>query len=118
MKGEINGDFYCSANAYDKGCKLHNRVTPACTARQCVFFHRKWPTPGQFEEEYGWEYPDDGAVYVKWNGRWEDAAGTSNHVITLRKYKELVYRYGWDSYAPAVCACTPFGKPDREWRPE
>jgi hypothetical protein len=120
MKGEIDKDFYCSVRAFisnggpDGRCEYGYFFSRRCKYGKdgCEFFHRKHPTPEQYKEEYGKEYPNDGAVYFWDNhpsGWWindkENAlANTKDHL-----------RYGRQSYT--VCACTPFGKPDKDWRP-
>ena len=62
--------------------------------------------PEQFKEEYGVEYTDDGAVY------YEEEGDTSYWWDTIN-YGEIK---GTDLLI--VCACTPFGCPSKEWRPE
>jgi len=107
MLGELKDkDFYCSGFSTDICGHF-----PVCL-ENCRMRHRKHPTPEQFKEEYGEEYPDAGAVYFWDNhpsGWWindkENAlANTKDHL-----------RYGRQSYT--VCACTPFGSPDKDWRP-
>jgi len=61
MKGEIDKDFYCSANLYRDGkCSIVKVCIPSfgCDCRR-----RKYPTPEQYKEEYGEDYPDTGAIY-------------------------------------------------------
>ena len=103
MKGEIDKDFYCStagmSNCPDRGDCMIGSVCPDC--------HRKWPTPEQYKEEYGIEYPYEGAVYCQHHN--------TNWFITYRENAEDAYKTG---NCLMVCACTPFGKPDRDWRPE
>ena len=117
MKGEINKDFYCSANLfdYDKG-KNPKCVTAATsdgidkTCKGCYCYHRKHPTPEQFREEYGEDYPDDGAVYFLWldSEKWQ--------VNSLENLREMFGESDLLFYV--VCACTPWGKPPNNWRPE
>jgi hypothetical protein len=107
MKNEIDRDFYCSANAYNNG-RCMDRNYQCCRASDlCPAYHRRYPTPEQFRQEYGEEYPDDGAVYILLDKLlW--AAGTYYNAKLYKPYgDELI-----------VCACTPFGKPDDDWRPE
>jgi len=114
MLCEINKDFYCSSGSYCEGrCLLDNTDgLDGCgrDSSRCQNYHRKWPTPEQFKEEYGEEYPDDGAVYVLINrlngsGYWS--------VDEYSRYREEV---GGD-VGLIVCAATPFGKADNDWRP-
>ena len=107
MLVEIDRDFYCSAGAYARGadiswCEL--KKTPCYT--RCKCYHRKWPTPEQFEEEYGFMYPDDWAVYLL-RDEW-----------ILCAYDDLGVGYHRKIGTPIVCACTPWGKPPGDWRPE
>jgi hypothetical protein len=108
MKDKINKDFYCStagmADCPDRG--------DCMTCLDCPDRHRKHPTPEQFKEEYGEEYPDDGAVYFWDNsGNWW-VTDKSNALANTKDYN---LRHGRRSYI--VCACTPFGAPDKDWRP-
>jgi hypothetical protein len=115
MKGEINREWYCSAglrgddnsvSCYDADSFRHGY--DPCSS-ECPAYHRKWPTPRQFREEYGEEYPDDGLVYYR-----------------KEKYTESCEWYGgvyWKLKAnplnePIVCACTPWSCPPKDWRPE
>ena len=80
----------------------------------CGRKHRKWPTPEQFREEYGAEYPDDGAVYV-----WEYVPYPYND----SKYQWVINNYLFLKILPLkdkiiICACTPWGKPPDDWRSE
>ena len=100
MKNEIDKDFYCStagmADCPDRG--------DCMTCLDCSDRHRKHPTPEQFEEEYGEEYPDDGAVYYYSNESKDWRIDT----------KFAAYHAGQNQI---VCACTPFGCPSKDWRP-
>jgi hypothetical protein len=117
---EIDKNFYCSANVYsNEECHL-GRYDGVCYCeherKYCGCYHRKHPTPEHFKEEYGEEWT--GAVYSHCcdsnNGDYSDC--------TSEKCKY----YGWgdgEEYGClvepiTVCACTPFGKPDDNWRPE
>jgi len=109
MKDEINTDFYCSGRCpylAHFGCD-----EPLCL--KCNNRHRKHPTPEQFLEEYGEEYPDDAAVYVLFettiSSEW-DAELFSEARHSIAKHPSF--------YSNIICACTPFGKPDDKWRPE
>jgi hypothetical protein len=106
MLGETNGDFYCTSADY-------NELSGNCmrTANQCVNCSckkHKYPTPEQFREEYGKEYPDDGAVYCFMF----DGEGYSWWVLAHEYAKQYLNEY------PIICACTPWGKPPDDWRPE
>jgi len=99
---EISTNMYCSANDYEEGKCL---IKGICSNCEC--FHRKWPTPEQFREEYGKEYLDEDAVYVLLHGIREWAIYDYG---TAKRFNEKV--------EPVVCACTPWGKPPKNWRPE
>ena len=64
MTSEINRDFYCLAGNYNNLFCKESRFT--CIANSyCKNYHRKWLTPEQFKEKYGFDYPDDAAVYYR-----------------------------------------------------
>ena len=116
---EIDKDFYCTANCYCHGrCLLENMDgTDSCGRdfTRCRHCHRKFPTPAQFKEEYGFDYPDDGAVYVNGytEGQWTDWN------VEVWKYTKMNEGYlRGDQKQVVICACTPFGKPANDWRPE
>ena len=104
---EINKDFYCSAIAHTPtehcsiglGTKYDNLCTPDV---ECGCYNHKWPTPEQFEAEYGFPVPMDMPVWVDYNG-WT--------LCTFRKSFDL-------ECGVIVVSCTPWGKPDDSWRPE
>jgi hypothetical protein len=119
MKNEIDKDCYCSAGCYDNG-----RCEVAGVCLRCDNYHRKHPTPEQYKEEYGEEYRDDWAVYYQMpltqmaienkDYRWEVFSGKSwRRNIVIRRDPEKRWHIG-----AVVCACTPFGKPDNNWKPE
>jgi len=131
MLNEIDRDFYCSGNNFDpdeddsadgkraKGlCRVNfneNGCFP-CNREKCEYgcFHRKHPTPEQFKEECGYEYPDDWAVYALhegyMGGGWDAVMGygDAKHLAEVNPNLKFFF----------VCACTPFGKPGNDWRPE
>jgi len=103
MLGEIDGDFYCSGAAekciHYPDCKAINFL--------CESYHRKWPTPEQFGEEYGFDVPDDMPIYTSAF----NAAGWNYNVWFADKKPYL-------AGLTVIVACTPFPMPDRDWRPE
>jgi len=117
MKGDIDKDFYCSANLFDyyKGNnpKCVNKTTHLGinrTCKGCSCYHRKYPTPEQFKEEYGEDYPYDGAVYF----RMEDVISPSEwHVSFYGLTKSSIRKM-----AVVICAGTQWGCPPRKWWPE
>jgi len=107
MLGELKDkNFYCCGFSTDL-CG-HFPVCP----ENCRMRHRKHPTPEQFKEEYGEEYPDDGAVWYR--HLYEEGFMDYWALNTFSEAKELTDE-GIDQI---VCACTPFGKPDKDWKPE
>jgi hypothetical protein len=121
---EIDKDFYCSAEYFDngqcfiyEGC-LHNLIYRGdCKGYLgCKNLHRKHPTPEQFKEEYGEEWT--GAVYSHCcdsnNGDYSDCTSEKCKYFGWGDGEE----YGCLVEPITVCASTPFGKPDDDWRPE
>jgi len=136
MLKEIDRDFYCSIGAFtgkDKcsvgscnyyGCGIPSQSTKKCADNDCGFFHRKYPTLEQFKEEYGVEWI--GAVYVLLIGEkmtqenWHSKPHFEQDVRWLITTLSDAYQkiMGKPAYDAVVCACTPFGKPTNDWRPE
>jgi len=90
---DANGDFF------QKNCGCGN-------------LHLKYPTPKEFFNEYGFEYPESGAVYVLENNGDEDCWnildwGEIQEASGRNIDKEIV-----------ICACTPFGAPPVDYRPK
>jgi len=109
MLVEIDKDFYCSCDFIQMGNyepeHCHGKTQGYCEG--CSARHRKYPTPEQFKEEYGEEYPEKGAVYLFY----------SRDGIELWKvdtYTESIKENYTDS--EIACACTPFGIPKPDWR--
>jgi len=121
MKGEIDNDFYCSAGAniqsvYGIGmdCYLENGNglsfnAGLCRKERCPHYHRKHPTPEQFKEEYGEDVPDYMPV-------WFAHLGDTTEDWNLSQYRHFEKEHRANYYL--VCACTPFPKPDDNWRPQ
>ena len=105
-------DFYCLVNAYRNNgkCGLSYKGTDDnnCICKNCNFGKRKHPTPEQFKEEYGEEWT--GAVYYHCTNNDCDSD------CDARIWSTEVY--GCLSEPIIICACTPFGVPDKDWRPE
>jgi hypothetical protein len=107
-KIEIDEAHYCAGDFYSEGCFRWDEEDPdggcKCTLDKCKLYHRKWPTPEQYKAEYCEEWPDDRAVYtVIQRGVWFPMSHKSAKVEPVN---------------PIVCACTTWGKPPDEWRPE
>ena len=125
MKSEIDENFYCSAILYEgKECCFLGDICKTSsidnTGQLCPCIHRKYPTPEQFKEEYGEDVSDDMPVWYMWipgsiDAKWE-----------LGIYKEVKSHWETGEYGKLrtetpffiICACTPFGKPDDDWRPK
>ncbi len=120
MIGEIDKDFYCTSFLSEKVternldgsfierimCKAEGTyLDEDFCCGMCTCKKRKWPTPKQFKEEYGYEW--EGAVYYLINDHWEPAFDVGYNRI-----------YFADGEPIKVCACTPFGIPPKDWRPE
>jgi len=112
----IDKEYYCTIGAFtgkDRcsvgscnyyGCGIPSQSTAKCTDNDCGFFHRKFPTPEQFKEEYGEEWT--GAVYFM--------DGDDPNDIWQIDCIENAFE---DERYYIICACTPFGKPPQDWRP-
>jgi len=73
----------------------------------CYNYHRKWPTPEQFEEEYG-RKAEGMPFYIL-----SDATSVHRWV-----FGEVGYRGDYLKSRVCVIACTPYGCPPSDWRPE
>ena len=100
---EIDKDFYCSAECHKEGKCV---ITGLACEYICENYHRKHPTPEQYEKEYGEIYPDNGAVYGYNNGI---GGWMVFDFFDAKRYSNI---------DPIVCACTPWGKPANDWRPK
>ena len=114
MKGEIDKDLYCITGFMRKtNEKCFGFNSYLCTDNVahrngvCPFVRYKWPTPEQYEKEYGRKYPDDAAVYVLL----DDSEPGIWHTCDFNRAKLL------SPGQPVVCACTPFGEPPEGWMP-
>jgi hypothetical protein len=103
---EIDEDFYCSsAGATD--CPEKGN----CIASGCPDCHRKHPTPEQFRREYGMEVPDDIPVWFVDSDIEERGDCWEQEIYCcITRYPEQI--------GSIVIACTPFGAPEDNWRPE
>ena len=109
MKGKIDKDFYC--------CGFSENICghfPSCP-KTCRQYKRKHLTPEQFKEEYGEDVPDDMPVWVVCGRQKEDET-----VWEVYRYGDLCNAVGRDEIKKGiiVVACTPFPKPDNDWRPQ
>jgi len=112
---EISNNWYCAAEAFIPDAAENHLCSIGLLASEeqgycvssCNSNHRKWTTPEQFREEYGVDYPDNGAVYVFLHGEKKWAV---YEYVVAKRFNEKV--------EPVVCACTPWGCPPDDWRPE
>lgn len=112
MLTEIDRDYYCASHINpEKTCPTFKECTKGSDGIiQCGSRHRKYPTPAQFKEEYGEDYPDDGTVYYR---KPASAQFIADWQVSEWMYVRKTFIGYW-----VVCACTPRGKPPSEWRPE
>ena len=114
MLGEINNDFYCWRwENPEKNCCCFIACRDV-RIFECNKRHRKYPAPGQFKEEYGVDYANDRPVWI-----YSDEQAVS-HKDNDWMCLPLIHAKIASRMAPnvfIVCACTPFGKPDKGWRP-
>jgi len=123
---EIDENFFCTTDLYDDSLGFGDCIddlcgSQGCGRQDCKNFHRKWPTPEQFEEEYGKEVPDDFPVWLNaWyeneksmyvSGEYELMKYAVAKSFIELKNDDLIKRWA------ILCACTPFGKPPKDWRP-
>jgi hypothetical protein len=123
---DFNNDFYCSADSYNHGFCGGRKHGLNKNIRRCVPYcpacRRKYYTPEQYFEEYGEEYPDDGAVYVDIDVLSDEKAINTWMITTYLIYKETVHRASNTSSDArikifgAFCACTPWGNPRKHKR--
>lgn len=133
MTGEIDRDFYCLAGFYNSNhfCEIHHDkldTTYTGCSHNCKARHRKHPTPGQFLAEYGRDVSDDMPVWILHSMSNKDSFGHmkesdivwSGNEWFLTTYKKALglENNQWHRWGIIVVACTPFGKPDNDWRPE
>ena len=130
MKGEIDRNFYCLIDAYGKengedGCGDPCGDTIKCCKGRCSYYRRKWPTPEQFESEYGVKW--EGAVYMTciYPKKTPRTRGTLHSYCDQCPASSgwITHKYGMaiscGGFKPeTVCACTSWGKPTVDWRPE
>jgi hypothetical protein len=107
---KLDDIYFCSNSLYLSKCSESGEC------EHCPNRHRLFPTPEQFKEEYGVEYPDDGAVYERQS--YIDGSKKGNWYVTCCGYGDAkAHGYGKHIKNEIVCACTPFGAPYETWRP-
>jgi len=102
---DIDKDFYCPV-MLNGGICLHKSIMDC---KDCKIKVHKHPTPEEFKKEYGEDVPDDMPV-------WFAHFGDTTEDWNLSQYRHFEKEYHANYYL--VCACTPFGKPDDNWRPQ
>jgi hypothetical protein len=114
---DIDEFYYCLTENYrGEGCEISET---SCAKENCICYRHKWPTPEQYKKEYDRELQDEDAIYF--------LAENEPDLYSMPREK---YAQWWqvEQYCEVkdvdgasefiVCACTPFGKPPDEWRPE
>ncbi|MCL2793605.1 MAG: hypothetical protein FWD87_11015 [Spirochaetaceae bacterium] len=125
---EINKDYYCSGNFFDgqEWCNRVNRLCIGVTDHEhfgcCPCYHRKHPTPEQFKQEYGFEYPDNSAVYTLLSPNLLDdehwVLKTYIEAQNIRKELDGLTTLKFPTSYFIICCCTPCGCPPADWRPK
>ncbi|MDR0443233.1 MAG: hypothetical protein LBH44_07505 [Treponema sp.] len=118
---EISDDLFCGRMDFCDAA-----VSNGCEELSCGECHRKWPTPEQFKEEYGYEWPNDGPVWYRHSYNPVVERNKKNKPVKIDM--ETIKYNPWylTEFASAiknhpvhiVCACTPWGKPPDDWRPK
>jgi len=113
MEDIVGKDFYCSASAFSGGFICDPPKEPGdIVCQYCINRHRKWPTPEQFRKEYGNKVSNDFPVWCKY----QDSTG--DWLITHYSTARTLQKNRAHVKLMIFCACTPFGKPEKNWRPE
>jgi len=122
---EIDREHFCNCNGrygQDRYCcnKDGGGTVSAkyCLARQCGYRYHKWPTPEQFEEEYG--RSAEGMpfwAYRHWDDDWCLFPDTYSAAECVIHQWELDGETSSIPIEEIVVACTPYGKPPANWRP-
>jgi len=115
MAISINKDFYCSADRYENLFCRGSGLT-CCANRSCPAYHRKHPTPEQYKEEYGQDVPENMPVWGLDRCYYKD--GGKKWLIALWQTDKYFRQEDDARFESFVVACTPFGKPDDNWRPQ
>ena len=116
MTCEIDRDFYCtdavgfiSNDGTSVLCAIGDRFCGTCKN-----MHRKWPTPEQFKEEWGAKWT--GAVYSLCLNECASRVPCFSG-WTIVENESDVRSHFCSEKVISVCACTPWPKPDSNWRP-
>jgi hypothetical protein len=125
MIGEINCDWYCVC---EKDLTDDNYCLPEQTGfdteyciNHCDKAHRKYLTLKQFKNKYGHEW--EGAVYAVFDTgeiihlEFCNVSGVSGLWFTST-VRQIEAAEAAGVCFSIVCACTPWGKPPNNWRPE
>jgi hypothetical protein len=107
---EIDALHFCAGDFYIGGkhpCMIPK--SPECEPG-CKYYYSKWPTPEEFEEEYGEEYPWNGGVYY-WSKDYD--CWCTGHYESV-----LAMDCGERFLGSIRCACTPWGNPPFDWNYE
>jgi hypothetical protein len=133
MTGEISRDWYCSL--YKNILCCENDPTADCIG--CIARHRKYPTPEQFKQEYGVDVPADMPIWVlvhcvskierndgkpipdiyEWSLEFYGSCEKNNSQWNV-SCKNINANFYARYVEAVIVACTPWGKPPDDWRPE
>ena len=103
---EISNDLFCGRTDFCDAA-----ISNGCEGFSCGECHRKWPTPEQYQKEYGVEISKDFPV-------WYRLADVGRYLPwSLKTYFEAI-EVTDDGIDQIVCACAPFGRPPDDWRPQ
>jgi len=108
---EINNDFYCPRYCPHGYClEGMNEYEREYNCGNCILKRRKWPTPEQFKQEYGFKYPDLAACFIR---------SKNNMNREIYDWGVTIYRQHLNEKdVEIVCACTLWGCPPIDWKPE
>jgi len=127
MKGEIDKNFYCTVDNFrgDRPSCVNLMSSIYVTAGKtffgetcagCKLRKHKYPTPEQYREEYGEDYPDCWAVYYIPKDWPVGEDGYEWACDNFSYAQQSIVKSGAANHI--VCAITPWGKPPDNWRPE
>jgi hypothetical protein len=108
---------YIRANSKDD--YLRTDVKLVCE-KGCRLWLHKWPTLEQYKEEYREEVPDDMPVWGLDRYYYNEAMKNEEirWRIALWSNKKEWANELKNRFSCFVCACTSWGKPSNDWRPE
>jgi len=131
---ELNDGFYCSAGYWKDGdCRGVRKNSSTfsygssaydkdCAGQHCRNYRHKHPTLEQFKQEYDIEIKENTPVYIfnPIKGDWELCEYWRVNQIKndLDRLNKDMGRKLCDNTPLYIICCTPFNKPDKDWRPK